>query len=70
VTVEVRQAGRRYVQQLVAGGSYCSAHEPLLHFGLGASAEPCDVVVTWPQADQPTPVFTVDVDQRLTVREP
>ncbi len=46
--------GRRQVAQRLGGGSYQSANEPRLHFGLG-DAERVDLVeVRWPsgQADR------------------
>lgn len=48
VQVSVTQAGRRFVQQLPGGTSYCASHEPILFFGFGDSSVPCDLEVLWP----------------------
>jgi len=47
---EVRSGGRRLYRQRTGGGSYLSAHDPRLHFGLGAGpASAVDrVEVRWP----------------------
>jgi enediyne biosynthesis protein E4 len=66
VHVIVRQGARRMVQELTGGTSYCASHEPALHFGLGASAGPCDVEVRWPNG-QTEVLNDVQVDQKLVV---
>lgn len=68
-SVEVRQGQRRIVQQLVGGTSYCSAHEPVLHFGLGAQSEDCTVTVRWPREGFSTQTATTTVDRRMVIRE-
>jgi tetratricopeptide (TPR) repeat protein len=46
--VALRSGGRRYMSERSAGGSYQSASDPRLHFGLGASREVEAVEVRWP----------------------
>jgi hypothetical protein len=44
----VTSGGRRQVRELVGGGSYCSAHDPRLLFGLGSGEKVEKVEVRWP----------------------
>ena len=46
--VTLRAGGRRLVADRFGGGSYLSANDPRLHFGLGASGRIDDVEVRWP----------------------
>jgi hypothetical protein len=48
--VEVEAGGRRQVRQAGTGGSYLSAHDPRLRFGLGppAAGGPVTARVRWP----------------------
>ncbi len=46
--VILRAGGRRLVADRFGGGSYLSANDPRLHFGLGASVRIEDVEVRWP----------------------
>jgi len=46
--VTVRAGGRESVAQRVGGGSYLSAGDPRLHFGLGAAGRVDSVEVRWP----------------------
>jgi enediyne biosynthesis protein E4 len=46
--VTIRQGGRRQMSERMGGGSYQSASDPRLHFGLGASREVEAVEVRWP----------------------
>jgi len=68
VRVTVTQAGRRLVQQLPGGTSYCASHQPVLFFGLGESSELCQITVDWPNGRQQT-MTGMDVDRRLVVDE-
>ena len=44
----LQAGGRRLVADRFGGGSYLSANDPRLHFGLGASERIDDVEVRWP----------------------
>jgi len=46
--VTVTAGGRRQVAQRLGGGSYLSAHDPRLHFGLGLCDRVEQVEVRWP----------------------
>jgi tetratricopeptide (TPR) repeat protein len=46
--VVVRAGGRRQTRQRTGGGSYQSASDPRLHFGLGATTKIEEIEVTWP----------------------
>ncbi len=69
----VRCGDREVVQQLVAGMSYASTHQPRLFFGLGPqsdnAATTCQVEITWPSGIVQT-LEDVAVGQTLTVTEP
>ena len=69
----VRCADRVVMQQLVAGTSYASTHQPRLFFGLGPQADDddttCDVEIAWPSGIVQT-LKGVPVGQSLTVTEP
>jgi len=67
--VVVQSAGRRWTQQLVAGSSFASSHQPLLAFGLGEEAGPLSVTVHWPSGRTQT-LNGVVPDQSLFLVEP
>jgi hypothetical protein len=46
--VTVTAGGRRQVAQRMGGGSYQSANDPRLHFGLGQSQRVDSVGIRWP----------------------
>jgi hypothetical protein len=46
--VSITAGGRRQVAQRIGGGSYASAADPRLHFGLGSSQRVQSVEVRWP----------------------
>ncbi len=68
VHVTVSQGERSLVQQLAGGTSYCAGHQPALFFGLGESAEPCQVSVEWPSG-RVQQLDDVKVDQILVLDE-
>jgi enediyne biosynthesis protein E4 len=47
-SVVLKAGGKSLVAARVGGGSYLSASDPRLHFGLGAARAADDVEVTWP----------------------
>jgi hypothetical protein len=68
VKVTVTQGDLKLVQQLAGGTSYCSSHEPILHFGLGESGTACDALVEWPSGRRQQ-IRQLAVDQILVIRE-
>ena len=46
--VTIAAGGRRRVSERIGGGSYQSASDPRLHFGLGTSEQVESVEVRWP----------------------
>jgi hypothetical protein len=46
--ITIVYAGRRLMSERIGGGSYQSASDPRLHFGLGTSVEVESVEVRWP----------------------
>lgn len=67
VTVVV--AGRRMVRERIGGGSYLSASEPRIVFGLGSAARAERLEVLWPSGEH-TVLTDVPASPRLTLREP
>ncbi len=66
--VTVASAGRTQVMQRTGGGSYQSAHDPRLHFGLGDASVAERVEVRWPSGTVDR-LSAVPVDSVLTVTE-
>jgi len=66
--VTVTSGGKRRTKQRLGGGSYCSASDPRLLFGLGANAKIDEVEVKWPSGNSTT-LKNVRADQYLTIRE-
>ena len=66
--VTVMAGGRRRSKQRLGGTSYCSASDPRLLFGLGASAKIDEVEVRWPSG-QISSLKNVRTNQYLTIKE-
>jgi enediyne biosynthesis protein E4 len=66
--VTVRQNETKLVQHLAGGTSYCSAHEPVLFFGLADRESDCTVSVQW-SSGQIQQLDSVRIDQSLTIIE-
>ena len=67
--VEILAGGRRQVREVRTDGSYLSAHQPAVHFGLGAAGEAEEVRIRWPSGRRQT-LTHVSGNQLLKVREP
>ena len=69
----VRCGEQTITQQLIAGSSYASSHQPRLFVGLGPDADnaatACQVEITWPSGIVQT-LDNVALGQTLTVTEP
>ena len=66
--VTVTAGGRRRSKQRLGGTSYCSASDPRLLFGLGASTKIDEVEVRWPSGQIST-LKNVRANQYLTIKE-
>lgn len=66
--VTVHAGGRLQVREAGTGGSYLSASDPRVHFGLGTAAAADSVTVRWPSGIVQT-LRNVPAGQELTVRE-
>jgi hypothetical protein len=69
VRATVRSDAATLLQELAGGTSYCAALQPVLVFGLGASAAPCRIEIRWPGGAVQV-LDDVGVDQSLLVVEP
>lgn len=67
--VTVIQAGRKMMQELIGGGSYCATNESALIFGFGPPSESCQLEVQWPSG-KTQQLENVAVDQTLVLLEP
>ncbi len=66
--VTVEMAGHKLLRRCATDGSYMSASDKRVHFGLGDSAGPVTISVRWPGGK--TNVYTnVSVDRIVTLRE-
>ena len=66
--VTVHLAGRRLVDEVRSGGSFCSQNDLRIHVGLGARSRADRVEVAWPSGATDT-VAGVDGDQMVVIRE-
>jgi hypothetical protein len=66
--VIVTAAGRKQIGERFGGGSYLSASDPKLHFGLGRAKRVERVEIRWPSGRREI-LENVEVDQVLVVRE-
>lgn len=66
--VRVTAAGRTLRRECTTSGSYLSAHEPVVHFGLGAASGVQRLEVSWPSGKR-SQVKTVAIDREIVVRE-
>jgi hypothetical protein len=60
--------GRSWGREVTTGGSYLSAHDPRVHFGLGPLTRADRLTIRWPSGGT-TVVPNPTLDQVLTVRE-
>ena len=66
--VRVRAGGRDQVREVKTSGSYASASDPRVHFGLGAASRIERVEVAWPSGVKQV-LTDVPVDRIVTVHE-
>ena len=67
--VTVTQEGRKMMQELIGGGSYCATNESALIFGFGSQSKSCQLEVQWPSG-KTQQLENVAVDQSLVLLEP
>lgn len=67
-TIIVTAQGRRRTTQRLGGGSYCSASDPRLLFGLGAVTKIDQLEVRWPSGKIST-LKNINANQYLTIKE-
>ena len=65
--VEVSAGGQRWVAHAYANGSFLSASDPRLHFGLGRVSRVDELVAVWPDGER-TRITDVAVDRVVAVR--
>jgi len=66
--VTVTADGKTYTRDQQLAGGYISAHDPRLHFGLGAARQVEKVVVRWPNGHVDT-VKNLPLDQYVEITE-
>jgi hypothetical protein len=66
VTVSV--AGRRFIDEVRSGGSFCSQNDLRIHMGLGAHSRADHIEVAWPSGAAEV-ISGVDADQLVVIRE-
>jgi hypothetical protein len=64
----VHAGGRRLIDEVRSGGSFCSQSDLRLHFGLGASTAADRIEVAWPSGARDV-VTGVAADQAVVIRE-
>jgi hypothetical protein len=66
--VKLRAGGRTMIRDRASGGSFLSAHDPRLHFGLGNATRIDLLEVRWPDGSR-TELTDLAVDQLITVQK-
>jgi hypothetical protein len=66
--VTVKVAGRKFIDEVRSGGSFCSQSAFALHFGLGAQARVDSIEVAWPGGARETIAATA-ADRLVVIRE-
>ena len=61
-------AGRRLIDEVRSGGSFCSQNDLRIHVGLGARTRADRLEVAWPSGDAEI-VAGIDADQLVVIRE-
>jgi hypothetical protein len=66
--VTVTAGGRKWMRQCQSAGSYLSASDPRVHFGLGTANQVDEMTVRWPSGQIAT-YKNLSADRYVTVRE-
>ncbi len=67
--VELEAGGRRYLRRARTGGSYASAGDPRVLFGLGSATAAGEIQVAWPDGKKETFAAPAEIDRYLTLKE-
>jgi hypothetical protein len=67
--VELTAGGRRQVREVRADGSFLSAHDPRVHFGLRGAAQADRIEIVWPSGKRQR-LEAVTADRIVRIREP
>lgn len=67
--VELHQGSRTWHYQMVAGTSFCAAHQPMVSIGLGDNAADCEISVRWPVPGSPVQRVNTAVDRTVVIQE-
>ncbi len=66
--VIIEAEGKKYLRRARSGGSYSSAGDPRVHFGLGAASTIGNIEVAWPDGKKEN--FSASgIDRYLTLRQ-
>ncbi|PYR03816.1 MAG: hypothetical protein DMG00_25295, partial [Acidobacteria bacterium] len=66
--VTVQLAGRRLIDEVRSGGSFCSQSDLRIHTGLGVRTRADRIEVAWPSGTRDA-VAAIDADQLVVIRE-
>ena len=66
--VTVTVAGRRLIDEVRSGGSFCSQNDLRIHMGLGARTRADRIDVAWPSGAADT-IAGIDADELVVIRE-
>jgi len=67
--VTVTAGGRKWIAEATTGGSYLSASDPRVHFGLGAVAKIDKLEVSWPSGKH-SQIAAPSLSREIEVKEP
>jgi hypothetical protein len=67
--VTVAAGGQRLTRDVQLAGGYVSAHDPRVHFGLGASREVEEIAVRWPGGGETRLTGPIPIDRYVSIVE-
>lgn len=69
VTAHFEREKEVFMEELSGGTSYCSSHQPIIHFGFGRLNGPCRLEIRWPNGIHQQ-LVNVEFNQILKLIEP